>query len=296
MQKKLEGKKHPLLFLIPAAIGLFFVAFGLYILHEDKQKAARCSETVPGTVLEMLESVGYSGTLYVPVFAYSYDGTDYWQENSNYTYPPRFSGGEELVIMLNPDDPDEYFVPGDKANTTMARIFIILGLVLAGSFIFFIAQLCLKKKTEDASTELNKWAHMIDMTYSDGSADPTLPRVFLALGILCIVIGSGFLTYDRISIKSMQRTEATVIGTHSTGSRKGRTYYADIAYSLDWQDYQNKITVSSFFSKTRVTVWCRPDKPQICRTQTEFLLFYIILFGVGGHFITGSIIIRKMDR
>ena len=80
MYKKLDTQKHPLLFLIPTAIGLFFTIFGLYLIHTDRQRAARCTAEVTGVVAEMLESQGNGGTVYTPVFEYRYDGEDFRQD------------------------------------------------------------------------------------------------------------------------------------------------------------------------------------------------------------------------
>lgn len=391
MQKELDTKKHPMLFLIPVAVGLFFFAFGLYLIRSDKARAARCTEQVTGVVVEMLEKPGKSNRLYAPVFEYSYGGEDFRQESPWYSYPPEFSTGEEVTIMLNPDDPDDYFVVGHKASSTMARIFIIIGLAIAGFVLFYIVHMLLAKRDEargekpkgirvgviflliglfsaaipirilqleagsgdffsvtvtgngiqtteynpvfviamlafcflfalafiilgivmikkkslgfsvsaGASLRTDRQGNVTRLSHSGGKGDFVLPKVFVAVGLLLLVIGGSLLAYDRISLKSLIETEAEVIGTHSsshsprTGRKTGRTYYADIEYMLDGELYRSQITVSSFFSKTHVTVWCRPDNPLICRTKTEFLLFYIVLFGAGSMFFAVGLFTAK---
>lgn len=395
MQKEPGTQKHPMLFLIPVAVGLFFIAFGLYLIRSDKEKEARCTEQVTGIVAEMQERYGNSGTLYAPVFEYSFDGMDFRQESGIATSPPEFSAGEEVIIMVNPDAPDDYFVAGHKASSTMAMAFIIIGIVIGGFFLFFIVHMLLAKRDEargkepkgirvaviflliglvsaaipicfivlkggsedfftvtstvngiqtternpvlviamlafcflfalafiilgivmikkkslgfsvsaGASLRTDRQGNVTRLSHSGGKGDFVLPRVFVAVGLLLLVIGGSLLAYDRISLKSLIETEAEVIGTHSsshsprTGRKTGRTYYADIEYMLDGELYQSQITVSSFFSKTHVTVWCRPDNPLICRTQTDFLLFYIVLFGAGSMFFAvGLVIARAMKK
>ncbi len=392
MQKELDTQKHPMLFLIPVAISLFFIAFGLYLIRSDKERAARCTEQVAGVVADMLEKPGKSNRLYAPVFEYSYDGEDFQQESPWYSYPPEFSTGEEVTIMLNPADPDDYFVAGHKASSTMAKVFIIIGAVIGGFFLFFIVHLLLAKRDEARgkepkgirvgviflliglfsaaipirilqlkggsedfftvtstvngiqTTEQNPFlviamlafcfifalafiilgivmirkrslgfsfgasveadadtqGNVTHLSHSGGHDDLVLPRVFIAIGLFLLVIGGSLLAYDRISLKSRIQTEAEVIGTHSrshsSGGKTSRTYYADIEYMLDGELYRSQITVSAFFSKSRVTVWCKPDNPMICRTKTEFLLFYIVLFGAGSMFFAVGLFIAKATK
>jgi|GEM_PF-1448499 len=390
MQKELDTQKHPMLFLIPVAISLFFIAFGLYLIRSDKARAARCTEQVTGVVAEMQESER-DRTLTAPVFEYSYDGQDFRQESNSYSYPPAFSTGEQVTIMVNPDDPDDYFVASHKTNATMARVFIIIGLVIAGFFLFYIVHVLLEKRDTargkepkgirvgvifiliglfsaaipirilqlkdgsrdffyitttangiqtseynpifsiamlafcflfalafiilgivmiqkkslsfsveaEISAEMDENGNVTGIS-SSGSSAAVLPKVFAAVGLLLLTIGVGLLAYDRSSLKSLIRTEAAVTGTYTQGTKKHRTYYASIKYRVDGQDYQSQITVSPFFNKFHVTVWCRPDNPLVCRTKLEFLIFYIVLFGVGGSFFAGSFILgqatKKNDR
>ena len=135
MQKELDTQRHPLFFLIPVAVGLFFAGFGLYLIRENRQLAARCTEEVPGIVAGMQEHYGNSGTLYAPVFEYIFDGMEFRQESDMASSPPKFSEGEAVTVMVNPDDPYEYTVQGYTEKTTMARVFIILGLVIAAFFL-----------------------------------------------------------------------------------------------------------------------------------------------------------------
>lgn len=392
MVKELDGKKHPLFFLIPMAVGLFFAGFGLYLIRENRQLAARCTEEVPGIVAGMQEHYGNSGTLYAPVFEYSFDGMEFRQESDMASSPPKFSAGEAVTVMVNPNDPYEYTVQGDTEKTTMARIFIILGLVIAAFFLllayhfhrinkdeeegkesrgirvgvvflliglfsaaipvaaiklkggsedfftvtstvngiqtteqnpfFVIAMLAfcfifalafiilgivmIRKKSlgfsleTDAELEIDRQENVTQLSRSGSKDDHVLPRVFMAIGLLLLVIGGSLLAYDRISLRSRIQTEADVIGTHtrshSSGGKTSRTYYADIEYMLDGELYRSQITVSAFFSKSHVTVWCKPDNPLICRTKTEFLLFYIVLFGTGSMFFAVGLIIAKAMR
>lgn len=382
MEKVIDTKKYPLFFLIPAAVGIFFLIFGLSIVWSNKKRAERCTEEVSGVVLQMLERDGNNGHLYTPVFEYSFGGKIFRQESDHASYPPKFSEGEEVTVMVNPGDPDDYFVTKDSAGLTMAKVFIVLGLVIVAGFVFAIFHVYLSNRDEskgkeakgirvgviflliglfslaiplyaikdklaggssnpvdynpvfsiamlafcfifaftfiilgivmikkkslgmsigaDFSAELDGQMNVRDSgdlgdsgvanSASGGSAF-TLSRIFAAIGLVLVIIGGCILAYDRISIKSLVRTEALVTGTRCVSGGKSRSYYADLEYTVDGQPYQSQISVSSFFNKSNVTVWCKPDNPVVCRAKNEFILFYIILFGMGGFFFAGSLIL-----
>lgn len=123
-----------------------------------------------------------------------------------------------------------------------------------------------------------------------------IPRIFVCLGSLVIVIGIALLVYDRVSLQSLIQTEARVTNTYCISRTKmhggiTRTYYAKVEYMIGDQPYKSQITVSKFFSKSNVTIYCDPRNPIICRTNDEFLVWYIVLFSVGGLFTFGGVFI-----
>ncbi|MBP5465890.1 MAG: DUF3592 domain-containing protein, partial [Treponema sp.] len=253
---------------------------------------------------------------------------DFRQESDMASYPPKFSTGEAVTVMVNPANPYEYVVQGYTAKTTMARIFIILGLVIVAFFLLFayhfhkinkdeaegkeprgirvgvvflliglfsaaipVIAIKLKGGSEDFFTvtstvngirtteqnpffviamlafcfifalafiivgivmirkkslgfsleaevelEMDRQGNVTQLSRSGSRDDRVLPRVFMVIGLLLLVIGGSLLAYDRISLRSRIQTEADVIGTHSrsysSGGKTSRTYYADIDYVL----------------------------------------------------------------
>ncbi|MBO4805518.1 MAG: DUF3592 domain-containing protein [Paludibacteraceae bacterium] len=146
---------------------------------------------------------------------------------------------------------------------------------------------------------------LIDTSPSGRSHRPTteekrqasfLPKLSIIIGSVLILIGGSLLYWDRTSIKTYIKTEAKVLGVvrkqvHS-GSKSSNSYYAKLEYEVEGKRYQSQISVSSFFNDEQITVYCNPSNPIRCRTNTEYVLWYIVLFLCGGMFLFGGIFLK----
>lgn len=97
-------------------------------------------------------------------------------------------------------------------------------------------------------------------TFRTHSQTDILPKIFIGLGALLIIIGLSLLAWDKCSISSLTKTEATVLKTYSTTTHNvsarrstSRHYYAVIRYEIEGKEYTSKISVSEFFSDYEVT-------------------------------------------
>ncbi|MBR4497395.1 MAG: hypothetical protein IKP08_01810 [Bacteroidales bacterium] len=135
-----------------------------------------------------------------------------------------------------------------------------------------------------------------------GDTAKSFLKIFGILGALLIAIGGGLLVWDRTSLQSLSRVEATVLRTYSeshsySNSVKSYTvYFADVSYMFDGQEYKNRLTVSMFFNKSTVSIYCDPENPLDCRMNNEFIMWYIVLFTVGVSFIVVGFIIVRLDK
>ncbi|MBQ3676560.1 MAG: hypothetical protein II926_04250 [Bacteroidales bacterium] len=135
-----------------------------------------------------------------------------------------------------------------------------------------------------------------------GDTAKSFLKIFGILGALLIAIGGGLLVWDRTSLQSLSRLEATVLRTYSeshsySNSVKSYTvYFADVSYMLDGQEYKSRLTVSMFFNKSTVSIYCDPENPLDCRMNNEFIMWYIVLFTVGVSFIVVGCIIVRLDK
>ena len=126
-----------------------------------------------------------------------------------------------------------------------------------------------------------------------------MSRLFTGIGALVIAIGITMLVWDRTSLQSLIKTEADVVSIYThrgTYQKRSKTYYAKIKYDIDGKHYVSRVTVSAFFHDSHVTVYCDPANPLICRTNNEYLFWYIILFSVGIGFVVISTVFRYVIR
>lgn len=130
-----------------------------------------------------------------------------------------------------------------------------------------------------------------------------LPKIFISIGLLILLIGGGLLIWDRVSLQSLIKTEAIVTEKHHVSpsrqrsSSTGSTYYAKLEYEIEGKYYKSQITTSMFFHDSQVTVYCDPQNPIKCRTNDEYLIWYLILFPVGIGFAgIGIFIYHRMKK
>ena len=134
--------------------------------------------------------------------------------------------------------------------------------------------------------------------FRESNDEDILPKVFIRIGLLLLIIGGGLLTWDITSRQSMIKTEATVVKTYSSwirskgSSKKVKHNFAILKYQIDGKEYMSQVTVSEFFYDSQVIVYCDRNNPIRCRMGNDFLLWYIILFSVGTLFCGGGMFIR----
>ena len=114
-------KKKILLFGIFVILGVIFLIMGINMEVKNNELKEVCTGEVQGIVSDFHVS-GYYGTdedgivderLYYPIFEYEIDNKKYSKQSPTGKREERFELGESIVIMYNPDNPDEYYVPAD---------------------------------------------------------------------------------------------------------------------------------------------------------------------------------------
>ena len=221
-----------------------------------------------------------------------------------------FSAAIPIFIILTRSGDESFFyvttVTNGISSTKYSPISVIA--MLAFSFLFAITFIVLgivmiKKRSLGFSVEIGGSAELdtrgnVLKTETYGTHPSLLPRIYIAIGSLMLVAGMSLLAWDRISLKSLVKTEAAVSSTYSTSSSSHggtrRTYYADIEYILNRTKYKSRVTVSSFFNKIEVTVYVDPKDPYICRLNNEYLIFYLVLLGGGLLFLCGGLLFRSI--
>ena len=121
-------------------LGVVFIVMGINAKNRNEELKIICTEEIQGIVDSFHES-GYYGEdedgdivderLYYPIFQYEVNNETYTKQSPTGKGEKRFRLGEEITIMYNPENPDDYYVPADTyaakaGGTTMGfGIFMI---------------------------------------------------------------------------------------------------------------------------------------------------------------------------
>ncbi|MDE5861415.1 MAG: DUF3592 domain-containing protein [Ruminococcus sp.] len=116
---------------------VIFILIGMKTHYDFKGLEKRCTESVTAEVVENIvvksrtkskHSSNISIT-YKPVFDFDYNGTSYRVESNVSSKPALFEVGEKTEIKVNPEVPEEIYVPADKTAKYIGIIFATAGTV-----------------------------------------------------------------------------------------------------------------------------------------------------------------------
>lgn len=105
-------------------LGAVFAIIGTAFSNSEKKLEASCTASVQAEVKEFRYS---SDGLASPVYEYDYNGITHSFCNNAYSSDPVHSVGESVELMVNPDKPQQAYVPSDKTTHFISTIFTIVG-------------------------------------------------------------------------------------------------------------------------------------------------------------------------
>ena len=121
-----------------AFLGVIFSLFGLFLHLKIKKNQRNCITKIPAVVADvMYDSVSGTwhtgdavGTFsYFPVYEYAINGKIFRKRAFVGTAKPEVQKGDRLFLLINPDNPDEYFCPSEKFKQ-IKIIFLGIGIGL----------------------------------------------------------------------------------------------------------------------------------------------------------------------
>lgn len=108
--------------------GLFFVVIGVALIMLRKSQNKNCTEVTTATVIDNVHpSHGSTVGKYAPVFQFTANGQTVTQTSSLASKPKKYEIGDQVELRYNPNNVNEYYVPGYTSNT-LGIIFIVAGL------------------------------------------------------------------------------------------------------------------------------------------------------------------------
>ena len=124
-------------------IGMIFLTVGGFFLGLLFREKAVCSFETKGEVVELVErnktnNKGRERKSYAAVYSYEFEGKTYKYQSSVYSLPAQFSVGEKVTVMVNPDDPNEIYVPESNVEWILGWIIAGVGILITSVFIFLL--------------------------------------------------------------------------------------------------------------------------------------------------------------
>ena len=122
--------------------GLIFLTLGIFLSDANDKKKKKCTAKTNGIVSDIYVSTeGVRSTGLFPIFKYTVNSLTYVERYTHSSFPSRFAVGQEVEICYNPENPHEFYIPGDKSPKFIKRVlyffgimFITLAIILAITF------------------------------------------------------------------------------------------------------------------------------------------------------------------
>ena len=115
-------------------VGLVFFIIGAAMRASRKRKEENCTSQTYGKVVDLVRREshdsdgGYSSSWH-PVFEYRIGGMTFVKESNFGSSQAKFAIGQDVEIYYNPDNYNEFYVPGEKLPRLIGTIFTIVGVV-----------------------------------------------------------------------------------------------------------------------------------------------------------------------
>lgn len=125
--------------LLVILMGIVFVGIGIYLLVKGNDMAKRCTAETKGTVVEVIEEVeenndsdghSYSYTYYPVIEFKAGEETVNKKYSTGYGNRNKYSVGDQIDILYDPNKPTDYLIKGDKTSNMLGIIFIVAGAVV----------------------------------------------------------------------------------------------------------------------------------------------------------------------
>mgnify|MGYP002858803186 CR=1 FL=1 len=121
--------------------GIVALGIGIFIIVNGNNLAKVCTEETTGKVVGILreeetDSDGYTSIVYSPQIEYTVDEKLVTVKGNGSSNASDIKVGEEIQIMYNPANVEQYMIKGDNSSMVGGIIWIVLGaiIILIGIF------------------------------------------------------------------------------------------------------------------------------------------------------------------
>lgn len=112
-------------YVVVLGIAAVFIGIGILLGRIPDLAYKNCTEEVQAIVTDNVKK----DDTYSPEFTFEYNGKKYTVVSNASTNPPMFSEGEEVNILIDPENPERIHPPMDKIFSFLKLIFCAVGII-----------------------------------------------------------------------------------------------------------------------------------------------------------------------
>ena len=121
--------------LILVIVGIAIISLGIFFIIRGNSLAKVCTAETTGTVVGILseeetDSEGFTSIMYTPQIEYSVDEQLYTAKGNGSSNASDYKVGEQVQIMYNPNNAEEYIIKGDNSSNIIGTILIVFGVIV----------------------------------------------------------------------------------------------------------------------------------------------------------------------
>ena len=119
---------------LPIIVGIILIGVGVffYVSHENLIK--KCTVEAEAVVVDMKEELDTDSTssmyIYYPIIEYTANDKNMKVTMKDGSSNPKYSVGDKLTILYNPDKENEYVIKGESSISIISIVFAGMGLLV----------------------------------------------------------------------------------------------------------------------------------------------------------------------
>lgn len=138
---RLQKEPSKRFFVVFGIIAAVFSIGGVNLFLYDCNLRKSCSARVEAVVVENVRHGGSrNGNAVAPVFEYEFNGAEFRIKSHVSTYPPRFSVGERVNLLVNPENPGTFVEEGSVLLRLVSAVMVAVGALFLGTIVFVFAR------------------------------------------------------------------------------------------------------------------------------------------------------------
>ena len=114
-------------------LGLIFLLIGLVFKKSSEEKRIKCTEKTTAKIKDIKSDYfgdalnEHSYVSYFPVIEYNIENKNYVRKYDVGFKKNTYEIGDEVEILYNPEEPNEFYFAGDKTSAKIGELFPVLG-------------------------------------------------------------------------------------------------------------------------------------------------------------------------